>query len=314
MSSPLVEARRFLHCCYCCPDSGAVSRFFTEGLGMQATMRTNGGRSDGSLLSIDGEIESDARFVYDRRGPRTSPAVEVQGWLDPPVEGDVYPAAHHVGFHAVGVAVPAVDEVVHALVGLGATVVGRTADAAALFGSPNAVVVRAADGVLVDIVEPDEPTTPDADSRFHHMRLTCSDLDASRAWYEALGFSVLVRHDSIEVPGAVFGGAADGVVAVAQLRLPDEPFRLLLHQWLEPASYGHPYPNANHRGMYRAAVCVDDTRTAYETLTGAGFAFDAPPRVVELTGTPVPDMWIAFLRDPDGFPVELVERPRSAFR
>jgi catechol 2,3-dioxygenase-like lactoylglutathione lyase family enzyme len=314
MSTPLVEARRFLHCCYCCPDSGVVSQFFTEGLGMNATMRTNGGKSDGSLLGIDGEVESDARFVYDRRGPRTSPAVEVQGWLGPPVEGEVYPAAHHVGFHAVGVAVPDVDGVVQALAGLGATVVGRTADADALFGSARAVVVRAADGVLVDIVESAQHTSTDTDSRFHHMRLTCSDLEASLAWYEALGFSVVARHDSVEVSAGLFGGPTDGVVAVAQLRLPDEPFRLLLHQWLEPASYGHPYPNANHRGMYRAAVCVDDTRASYDTLTGEGFVFDAPPRVVTLTGTPVPDMWIAFLRDPDGFPVELVERPRSAFR
>jgi catechol 2,3-dioxygenase-like lactoylglutathione lyase family enzyme len=35
---------------------------------------------------------------------------------------------------------------------------------------------------------------------------------------------------------------------------------------------------------------------------------------IALHGTPVADMWIAFLRDPDGIPVELVERPRSAFR
>lgn len=49
-------------------------------------------------------------------------------------------------------------------------------------------------------------------------------------------------------------------------------------------------------------------------MTAAGVSFDRAPTSIELRGTPVPDMWICFLSDPDGVPFELVERPRSAFR
>jgi len=49
-------------------------------------------------------------------------------------------------------------------------------------------------------------------------------------------------------------------------------------------------------------------------LAAAGWKFDRAPVSVELTGTPVPDMWICFLSDPDGVPFEFVGRPRSAFR
>ena len=42
--------------------------------------------------------------------------------------------------------------------------------------------------------------------------------------------------------------------------------------------------------------------------------FDRTPALTELHGTPVPDMWICFLSDPDGVPFELVQRPASAFR
>ena len=148
----------------------------------------------------------------------------------------------------------------------------------------------------------------------HHLRVTCSNLARSIEWYEALGFTVSSRNASVAVPATLFGLSADGEVAVAHLRLPDEPFALVLHEWLEPRSVGRPYATANHRGIYRAAVCVDDTRDAYATLTNAGIVFDNPPLYVELTGTPVPDMWIAFLRDPDGCAIELVERPRNAFK
>jgi catechol 2,3-dioxygenase-like lactoylglutathione lyase family enzyme len=170
--------------------------------------------------------------------------------------------------------------------------------------------ICASDGVALDLVAaPDEPH-----SRLRHMRTSCTELGRSVAWYRQLGFSVIEQVDEVVAPAALFGLPTDGTVKAARLRLPDEPMELLLHEWLEPRAFGAPYPVANHRGMYRAAVCVDDTRAATDTLLAAGFTFDDAPRCVKLEGTPVPDMWISFVRDPDGFPVELVERPRSAFR
>jgi catechol 2,3-dioxygenase-like lactoylglutathione lyase family enzyme len=104
--------------------------------------------------------------------------------------------------------------------------------------------------------------------------------------------------------------AADAI----RLRLPDEAFEVVLLGWTTPASHGRHTSDPNRAGLFRTAVGVDDTRSAHAAMTAAGWTFDRAPMSVELTGTPVPDMWICFLSDPDGVPFEFVGRPRSAFR
>ena len=78
--------------------------------------------------------------------------------------------------------------------------------------------------------------------------------------------------------------------------------------------HGSQYAEPNHAGLYRVALCVDDTRAAYNEMSSGGWIFARRPELVKLKGTPVPDMWICFLRDPDGVLYEFGERPRSAFR
>ena len=87
-----------------------------------------------------------------------------------------------------------------------------------------------------------------------------------------------------------------------------------MFEWRSPATHGRHVAEPNHAGLYRAALGVDDTRASYAAMRAAGWVFEHEPTSVVLAGTPVPDMWISFLADPDGVPFELVERPRSAFR
>jgi catechol 2,3-dioxygenase-like lactoylglutathione lyase family enzyme len=87
-----------------------------------------------------------------------------------------------------------------------------------------------------------------------------------------------------------------------------------LIEWTNPAGHGEHYAEPYHAGLFRAALGVDDTRASYEYLTSTGAVFDRPPMEVELSGTPVPDMWITFISDPNGIPYEFVQRPRKAFR
>jgi catechol 2,3-dioxygenase-like lactoylglutathione lyase family enzyme len=275
----------------------------TDAFALQVTMQTSPGKTDGRILGLPGDMEADTRFAYDARGPRVSPAIEIQEWIDPPLVGEAYPEPNHVGLHAIGIAVGSLDGAIERATALGATVVGRIEQSALL---------RGADRVAIDVVERDDLGADE--TRMHHLRATCSDLERSIAWYSALGFAVVERDDDEVAPAVLWGTPTDGRLSSARLRLPDEPFSLLLHRWREPASFGEPYAMANHRGMYRTAICVDDTRAAYQLLLDEGWTFDAAPEQVELQGTPVPDMWIAFLSDPDGLPYEFVERPRSAFR
>jgi catechol 2,3-dioxygenase-like lactoylglutathione lyase family enzyme len=307
---PLVEARRFLHACYVCPDADAAARFLAEGLGLRATMRSAGGSMDGSILGLPREIETEAVFVFDARGPRTSPALEVQGWIDPPPVGKPYARPERVGLQAFGVAVRDAAAARERLFRLGSRPAGAAQDAKELLGG-RAAALRDPLGIGVDVVE--SAGLEAGATRLCHLRLTCGDLDRSVDWYAELGFELFARPAPAEVPAGLLG-PAPGRVRVARMRLPDEPLALVLVQWLDPPSTGQAYGEPNHVGLYRMAIAVDDTRDAAGRLARAGRPVERAPRLVELAGTKVPEMWIAFLRDPDGIPVELVERPRSAFR
>lgn len=267
----LRPARRILHVCYCCDDAAPVVGDFEGLLGWRKVMSTPMERWDGTTLGLSGEAESAAHFVYDPRGPRTSPAVEVQEWADPPLAGEPPTDPTQAGIQALGVAVPDVGAT-------GWSVVDRT---------EGWTTVRDPRGVQFDLVE--------GDQRFRHVRITVTHLDVSVPWWERVGFDVLERGDG-----------------VCRLRLPDEPTEVVLQQ--PPGAHGRHPAAANHAGLFRMALGVDDTRQAYEELLADGVEFDRPPIEVELHGTPVPDMWICFLSDPDGVPVEFVQRPRSAFR
>jgi catechol 2,3-dioxygenase-like lactoylglutathione lyase family enzyme len=307
---PVLQARRFLHCCYCCAEVDSATNALREGFGLREAMRTTLGPSDGAILGLAQRVVSQAAFVVDGRGPRTSPALEVQAWVDPSPVGVPYATPEHVGIQAIGIAVPNLVVGLAAAARVGAQPIGRSRESALLGGG--AGVVRDRNGVTFDLVR--APEGAGTESRLRHLRLSCRDLDASVAWYQRLGFALTERRHEEGATGDVFGLERPVSFAWARVRLPDEPTELLLQQWLAPAATGAPYARPNHRGLYRAALGVDDTRDAVRRLEDAGVAIERSPLRVELPGTRVPAMWIAFLDDPDGIPIELVERPRGAFR
>ena len=257
-------------------------------------MRSHGERVDGTQMGFPGDVETDVCFVYDGRGPRISPAIEVQQWIEPPLVGHPYERPEEIGFHALGVTVADREATVDALVVLGSGVTETTPGSAVCEGE--ATTLRDPNGIDLDVVEQPHLEA----TRLAHLRATCADLERSIDWYTTLGFAVAAQEH----------GATS---SSARLQLPDEPFALVLTQWHDSPSTGVPYESGNHRGLYRFAIAVDDTRAAYDALAER-WSLSSPPRLVTLGGTPVPDMWIAFLADPDGLVVELVERPRSAFR
>jgi catechol 2,3-dioxygenase-like lactoylglutathione lyase family enzyme len=292
-------ARRFLHICYCCADDLEVADFFVEGLRLKQVMRTTDEYGPGTILGLDYDVRSIGNFVYDRRGPRVSPAIEVQGWYDPKPVGEPSTDPYEVGIKALGFAVPSVDDAVERLVKMGCSIVD---DGASPVDARHAALIDPRD-VTLELVE--DQTLGADESQMHHLRVTVGNLDESLPFYEMLGFAVTSRTPF------EYG---DTRGELAQLRLPDEPFEVRLVQYDEPASHGRHYAEPYHAGIFRAALGVDDTRASYDYLTGTGAVFDRPPMQVELSGTPVPDMWITFISDPNGIPYEFVQRPRAAFR
>src|SRR5207247_8722698 len=101
-------------------------------------------------------------------------------------------------------------------------------------------------------------------TRLRHLRIGCSDLHASVAWYEGLGFDVIAKSHS---------AGAD----IVRLRLPEEPFEVVLVGWIDPPAHGRHATQPNSAGLYRAAVGVEDTNASYDAMTAAGWSFDRAP-------------------------------------
>ena len=229
----LRPARRVLHVCYCCSDLDRASSFFVDGFAMRKTMGTPANKSSGAILGLDGDVVSPTHFVYDVRGPRTSPAIEVQAWVEPPLTGTPLDDPTRVGIQALGFAVPDVDATTKALTASGCAVRGSGPSP---FDGSAWVTLRDPTGVTIDVVE--DAAIPAGESRLRHLRVTCSDLEASRAWYEGVGFAAL--GDAANITDMSFlDHDRTGVSAHAlHLRLPDEPFEVILVEWRSPPGHG----------------------------------------------------------------------------
>lgn len=116
------------------------------------------------------------------------------------------------------------------------------------------------------------------------------DLDRSIAFYEKLGFEELRRVPiRDEATNCFMGLPGDG----ARLELTynhgvEEPYEI-------GTGYGH------------IAVAVDDLDATLERLAGDGIEPEKPPYSVREGGSR-----LCFVRDPDDYRIELIERPPSS--
>ena len=295
-----VQVHSLLHTNLNAVDVSAAAGFYADLLTLRPGMKTARTAADGRALGVAGAPVTECWFLYDHRGPRTAPALEVLEWETPATTG-VHPAElHHIGISSLGYAVPSID-----LVRAEAARHGRPwTDLAAWPVRGNATVAARTtdlDGVPIELTELAGGEAP----VFSHLRINVTDLDASVSWYERLGFTAKATVRSAETGDAVLSYAsmiADG----------DPSFSLELTQWEDPKGTGCASSPAYHRGLYRIALGVDDVNAAYETL-----AADGPlkaPEFVELPGTRLGGVTVLFMRDPDGVVVELVGRSRSHMR
>ena len=139
-----------------------------------------------------------------------------------------------------------------------------------------------------------------------HVNINCSDFERSRAFYEMLGFRVImpVRPDGTgEVAAAV--GMVDYQVNGALMRHRDGSVIDLL-EWQDPRDDRPPYDELNHLGIARLAFVTTDIDSDMERLAAAGVEFlsGGSARVDGPGGRTT--RFICF-RDPDGTVLELVE-------
>ena len=128
-----------------------------------------------------------------------------------------------------------------------------------------------------------------------HVNVNVADLDRSVAFYgAAFGFRVFERQAS--------SGYADGDLRVAYLRADDSPVEIELSEYagLKSFDYGEgPFGNAH------IAVAVEDLDAEHRRLATLSPTITAIESYV--VGGKALNRYF-FVRDPDGFPIEVIER------
>ncbi|WP_426501953.1 VOC family protein [Dactylosporangium sp. McL0621] len=120
--------------------------------------------------------------------------------------------------------------------------------------------------------------------RMLHLGLRVTDLERSIAFYTAVGFATIGS-----VPGTAFG-------SLTMLQLPGDPF-VSLELVHDPARPVRDISAVNH-----LVIQVDDLGATIAGLAGRGVTAEPPT-------DPAPGMRLAWLTDPDGYRIELVQWP-----
>lgn len=296
-------ATRFLHTCLNIRDFDRSRKFYGEALELRLAMQTDATPSDGAaVLGYAGPTRSRASFMYDWRGPRSSSALELVEWLDPPTEGRPYDDVSFPGLQALAIGVPSLAETQTRIIAAGGTVLPERGVSVFGAGGTAAMLLRDPDGATVEIVQDDCGT-----STILGIRATCSKLDDSIAFYETIGFAVVQQPRN--------GEFIWGQGRVATLGLPDDDggFTLCLTQPDNVAVNASAYSLAHHGGFTRMALRVDDADDTSSRLRSKGLVLRGP-FPVNLGGTAVRDLHISGVDDPDGTLVEFVDRPKQFFR
>ncbi len=129
-------------------------------------------------------------------------------------------------------------------------------------------------------------------ARFLHTMVRITDPDKSRAFYEALGFSFgremdIVRNGEKEATNYFFG--LDGQDDVLELTFNHDG-----RTYDVGTGYGH------------IAIGVDDLAATLDALGGQGITAEKEPYRVREGGS-----LLCFVRDPDGYRIELIDRSGS---
>src|ERR1700721_2550688 len=92
-----VQVHSLLHTNLNTVDVSAAARFYADVLDLRPGMKTARTAAEGRALGVAGAPVTECWFLYDHRGPRTAPAVEVLEWESPATTGAHPAETHHIG-------------------------------------------------------------------------------------------------------------------------------------------------------------------------------------------------------------------------
>lgn len=281
-------------------DAAASDAFYQAVFGLDLKMKSAGSDGDWRFHGIPDPVTSAGWFLYDDRGSRNSPALEIVQWDKPATAGEAYADLAHLGISSVRLAVPSLDGLAEKATANGGSVVGDLGTEGLLLRDP--------DGVYVEVRPHGGADEALITTRISGVRIGVSDLDASLAWYDVIGFQPKgeVAEHELDAEGATLRYRSVKVALAGQV------VDFELTQWLDPIATEPPEKRLWYRGMVRTALSVEDLDTALSDASAAGLAVPEPQEFA-MPGTSIGSLRVAFLLDPDGFTVELVHRPAKFF-
>lgn len=140
-----------------------------------------------------------------------------------------------------------------------------------------------------------------------HTGFTVQDLERSIAFYrDLLGMQLVHQRDTTAPYVSQVTGFAGARLKIALLKVgPEDPHTLELLQYVSHP--GEPTDRATNRpGNGHLALRVDDLQAWYHRLSAAGVKFRSPAPV-PLTDGVNAGAYAVYLRDPDGFTIELIQ-------
>ncbi|MGE3268502.1 MAG: VOC family protein [Chloroflexota bacterium] len=142
----------------------------------------------------------------------------------------------------------------------------------------------------------------------HHAGVTVSDLDRSLGFYrDVLGLEVIVVAERTDATIGQIVGYPGARIKLAFCGVPGDTARVELLQYLDPTGApgdGETFRPASGHVCFR----VDDIQAMHEKITAAGYAPRSTTPVEILEG-PNTGAKAFYVRDPDGYTVELFQLP-----
>lgn len=145
---------------------------------------------------------------------------------------------------------------------------------------------------------------------FFHGGISVSDLDRSLAFYrDILGLRVETQRDATDDYLRAMHELPFSTVRMAFLSVPNSTAMIELLEYRgipkEPSAYIPPDPGTGH-----VCLLVDDIETVDQGLRSLGYRARSG-RPIEITAGPNRGSQAVYFEDPDGYPVEFIQRARS---
>jgi glyoxylase I family protein len=300
----MLDGARIFHVNVNCSDLERSRAFYVDGCGLVDGARTTPEQTQpGTAFGLD-RARWDAWILVGANGFEGG-AIDLLEWQEPMPCSRPPAALFEAGFQRIGVLVPDLEAALARTVAHGGTVWSEPTAHDGPGGSRTRLAfVSDPDGTAVELVEGDT-------NRLSFVGITCRDLEASVAFYAALGFRELARFPSEAPSGAHLH--VDGPVSMVEV-LMGAPGRGEVHLMLvgferPAATRAGPRP-ANALGMWRTALLLPDLDRAVGSLRAAGVELISDPQSMAM-GPGLPELRFVCFRGLDNEVIELIEQPTT---